>query len=111
MTTDNHDALKAFIAAMFNGFRKPNENQDAVAGLLAMFREHLSEFDAATLAIAQRHIIRHRKDPFLPTIAECVEVCEAAKRGPQELTLVRDPVAYAKHRAEVEAGLRRLKAI
>lgn len=111
MTISNHEALKSFIAEMFTAFRKPNESEDAVARMIGMFREHLAEFDTATLDAARRHIIRHRKDPFLPTIAECVEVCAAAKKGPHELALVRDPVAYAKHRAEVEAGLRRLKAI
>lgn len=99
MTIDNHEALESFIAVMLTCFRRPNENEDAVEALRGMFREHLVEFDAATLEFAERHIAVTHTDPFMPTIGRCVEVCAATKASKQALADLLDPPA-SRRRAE-----------
>lgn len=48
--------------------------KDETVGLIAMYQENLSCYNAETLANAINRIIKNNK--FMPTIAEIVEMCE-----------------------------------
>lgn len=98
-------SIEEFLTSLFTAFRNPNSNPDSAERLTALYVEHLGEFDEAVLAVALSHILRHRRDPFLPTIAECVEVCEHAKSG--KLRDLLDPEGAKKR----DAGLREIRAI
>lgn len=74
-------SMRNFMSSLMATFRKPNDGDETAERMLGLYVEFLSEFDDATLEAARKHLLRHRKDPFLPTIAECVEVCEHAKAG------------------------------
>lgn len=97
--------IEEFLTGLFTAFRNPNANPDSAERLTGLYAEHLGEFDDKVLAVSLSHILRHRKDPFLPTIAECREVCEHARDG--KLRDLLDPEG-AKRRAAAE---RELKAI
>lgn len=71
---------EAFIEPIEACFRKPNEDPKAVAEFYYQLSEALKGFDGETLRCAAIQFVRKRKDPFLPTVAECVSACLAACR-------------------------------
>lgn len=95
--------LGEFLDALFASFRNPGANQDRTDRLMDLYVEHVGTFDDTVLRAAKAHIIRTRKDPFLPTIAEVVEVCEHAKNG--TLRDLADPEG-ARKRADFVRNLR-----
>ncbi len=97
--------IEKFLTSLFTAFRSPNSNPGSVERLSELYFEYVGTFDGEVLGAAMDHILRHRKDPFLPTIAECVEVCEHAKSG--TLRDLLDPEGAKKR----EAGLREIRAI
>jgi len=105
MSDAQDKAIEMFILSVVSGFRVPNDSVSTAEHLTAMFVRHLKDFDAAVLDKARLHIERHRIDPWMPTVGECVRVCEHARDD--KLRDLLDPEG-AKKRAAAE---RELKAI
>jgi hypothetical protein len=68
-------AIECFIEPMLDVFRlvRDENTQNRVIRAYAL---HLARFDEHTLARALEWFEANRKDPFMPTIAECIECCE-----------------------------------
>jgi hypothetical protein len=61
----------------------------------------LSDFDGPLLARASDWIVRHRRDPWMPTVAEIADTCEALRDGRSDE--LRDPLRRtARLRREAE---------
>lgn len=91
--------------SIVSGFRVPNDSPSTAEHLAGMFFRQLSDFSPDVLDKARLHIERHRIDPWMPTVAECVKICEHAKSG--TLRDLLDPEGAKKR----EAGLREIRAI
>lgn len=105
MNPDHVKAIEMFVMSIVSGFRVPNDSAGTAEHLAAMFFRHLEEFTPEVLDKARLHIERHRIDQWMPTVGECVRVCEHARDG--KLRDLLDPEG-AKKRAAAE---RELKAI
>lgn len=68
-------AIECFIEPMLDVFRlvRDEKTRDRVIMAYAL---HLARFDKRTLELALEWFEGNRKDPFMPTIAECVERCD-----------------------------------
>jgi hypothetical protein len=75
------EAFREFLLTIVTGFRTPSEGDETAKHLVKMLSRNLEEFEPEVIDKARAHIERYRKDPWMPTIAECVEVCEHAKAG------------------------------
>lgn len=92
-----------FIEDIFAMFRRPNQDADATGRMMRIYLENLGDYDQSTLVTAKNHILQTRKDPFVPTLAEMLEVCNHVKAG--TLRDLIDPEG-AKKRAAAERELR-----
>ena len=63
-----------FMKPIQMAFRAPNADTSAAA-LLELYFDNLKTFSPVTLSAACKAICRTRKDPFIPTIAECLAEC------------------------------------
>ena len=93
----------AFVAPLEAVFRKVNDAPDAAALATRIYGEQLAKFDESVVARAAEWFIRHRKDPFYPTVAECLEVCQQIeRRDAVERDQAEFQAALAKERTEKE---------
>lgn len=68
-------AIRTFVRPMLRVYRLPLTDEDLRhAG--RRYGLHLARFDGATLQKALEWFEANRKDPFMPTIAECIERCD-----------------------------------
>lgn len=88
-----------FIEDIFAMFRRPNQDADAMGRMMRIYLENLDTYEPKTLAEAKNHIVQTRKDPFVPTLAEMLDVCNHARDG--KLRDLLDPEG-AKKRAAAE---------
>lgn len=68
---------ETFMGKLIPCFRPPTDDAGNAKALVMAYFSQLSEFDAETLGQAASQILRTRKDPFFPTLAECLDVCRA----------------------------------
>lgn len=76
MVTSKRDFAKLFLERLAPCFRPPTDDVNNGAALANVYFDQLCQFDAVTLERAAARILRTRKDPFFPTVAECICVCE-----------------------------------
>jgi hypothetical protein len=69
-------AIELFVEPMLDLFRLARD-LETVDRAQARYGLHLARFDRETLTLALEWFEAHRKDPFMPTPAECIERCEA----------------------------------
>lgn len=98
----------AFVAPLEAIFRKVNDAPDAAALAVRIYGEQLAKFDESVVSRAAQWFIKNRKDPFYPTVSECIEICQKISNLDQaEKDRVEFNAMLAKERAEKE--IRRAK--
>lgn len=80
MGVSKKDFAKLFLGRLAPCFRPPTDDVNNGAALANAYFDELCDFEAATLERAATRILRTRKDPFFPTVAECIRVCEEVIR-------------------------------
>jgi hypothetical protein len=71
---------KIFVGPVMACFRKPNDTEADVRLFIQALTSALEMFPTEVIADAGTEIIRTRKDPFMPTVAECIEACRTVTR-------------------------------
>lgn len=71
---------EVFMAKLIPCFRPPTDDAKNAKLMIEAYSFELSKFDVETLDDAAREILTKRKDPFFPTLAECIEVCDRIAR-------------------------------
>src|SRR5688572_15544947 len=66
---------KHFLARMHCNFRKVSDDPEQAAMTFIVYAEELQKYDNETLIGAARKLIAERTDPWMPTVAECLEAC------------------------------------
>jgi len=74
-TTDLKTFMEVFFGKLVPCFRPPSDNPANAKALVQIYHAELSRFDAAVLAKAASVILKTRKDPFFPTLADCLDAC------------------------------------
>ena len=78
--TDRSKFVSVFMGKRMPCFRPPTSDESNTKAMVQAYFEELGRHDAETLADAAREILVKRKDPFFPTLAECIEVCDRIAR-------------------------------
>lgn len=80
MTKTNLKSFMAvFMGKLIPCFRPPTDDPKNAKLLIEAYFDGMSEFDAETLEEAAGRILKTRKDPFFPTLAECMDVCRSIR--------------------------------
>jgi hypothetical protein len=82
--TDLKTFMRVFFGVLAPCFRPPTDDVANAKALATAYFAELSRFDAGALADAAQKILTTRKDPFFPTLAECIEVCRVVKAAKQD---------------------------
>lgn len=95
------DVLDVFIVPLFSTFQ-PNNDDPAVMAMAQMaYAKNLMVFTTDTLARALEWFQEYRKDRFMPTIAECVEIAKLASDPAYMPASLEKMIARQKHRAQM----------
>lgn len=90
---DRSKFVAVFMGKLLPCFRSPTSDAQNSKAMVELYYAELSKFAPDVLADAAHRILTTRKDPFFPTLAECLDVCRKVRRDrPANVAALTAPV-------------------